>query len=63
MPLLMAKLALVIILIVLIVMINLLVKKARSEDAAIKLKKMEKLGKMTLIIALAIVILAVCVFH
>jgi len=63
MPLLMAKLALVAILIALISMINMLVKKARNGDAAVELKKMEKLGKMTLIISLAIVILAVSVFH
>lgn len=63
MPFLMAKLALVVVLIGLIVMINMLVKKARTGDAAVELKKMGKLGKMTLIISLAIVILAVCIFH
>jgi uncharacterized membrane protein len=63
MPLLMAKLALVVVLIGLIIAINMLVKKARSGDAAVELKKMATLGKMTLIIALTIVILAVCVFH
>jgi uncharacterized membrane protein len=63
MPLLMAKLTLVIILVVLIIMINQMVKKARSGDAEVQLKKMATLGKMTLIVSLAIVILAVCVFH
>lgn len=63
MPLLMAKLALVVVLIILITMINALVKKARSGDAEVHLKKMATIGKMTLIVALTIVILAVSVFH
>lgn len=63
MPLLMAKLALVAILIVLIVMINMMAKKARSGDAEAQLRKMGMIGRMTLIIALTIVILAVNVFH
>lgn len=63
MPLLMAKLALVVVLIILITMINALVKKTRSGDAEVYLKKMATIGKMTLIIALTIVILAVSVFH
>lgn len=63
MPLLMAKLALVVVLIILITMINALVKKTRSGDAEVHLKKMATIGKMTLIIALTIVILAVSVFH
>lgn len=63
MPLLIAKLTLVVILIALIIAINMLVKKARTGDAATELKKMEKLGKMTLILALVIVVLAVSVFH
>lgn len=63
MPLLMAKLALVLILIILIFAINRLTGKARAGAAERQLKKMEKLGKMTLLIALAIVVLAVLVFH
>lgn len=63
MPLLMAKLGLVLVLIVLISMINMLAKKARSGDAEVHLKKMAPIGKMTLIIALTIVVLAVLVFH
>lgn len=63
MPLLIAKLALVDVLIVLIIIINMLAKKARNGDAAVELKKMEKFGKMTLVIAITIVILAVSVFH
>ncbi|HEY5826335.1 MAG TPA: hypothetical protein VIT44_18325 [Cyclobacteriaceae bacterium] len=63
MPLLMLKLALVILLVVLITMINSLTKKAIQGNAAEYLKKMEKLGKMTLPIGLIIIILAVYIFH
>jgi uncharacterized membrane protein len=63
MPLLMTKLALVIILIALIIAINVLVKKARSGDAQVQLQKMATLGRMTLVVALTIVVLAVFVFH
>ena len=63
MPLLMVKLALVAILIVLIALINAGAKKARNGNAEIELQKMEKLGKLTLFIGLAIVIIAVNVFH
>lgn len=63
MPLLMTKLALVAILIMLIIMINMLAKKARIGDAETHLKKMATFGKMTLLVSLAIVILAVYVFH
>jgi hypothetical protein len=63
MPLLMTKLALVIILIMLIIAINILVKKARNADAGIHLQKMGVVGRMTLVVALTIVVLAVFVFH
>lgn len=63
MPLLMLKLALVMFLAALIGMINNLTRKAMQGDAATHLKKMEKLGKMTLPLSLVIVILAVYIFH
>lgn len=62
-PLLMTKFALVVILIILIFLINLAGKKAINGDAEAQFKKMEVLGKMTLVVALAIVIVAVNVFH
>jgi len=62
-PLLITKLALVFILIILIILINLAGKKAINGDAEAQFKKMEVLGKMTLVVALAIVIVAVNVFH
>ena len=63
MPLLVVKLALVAILIVLITLINIAGKKALNGDAANQLKKMGTLGKLTLIVSLAIVIVAVNIFH
>ena len=62
-PLLILKLTLVVILVVLITLINLFTKKAKNGDAEGHLKKMERLGKMTLIFGLVIVILAVYIFH
>lgn len=62
-PLLILKLILVLILVVLIILINLLTRKARESDPETQLKKMEQLGKMTLMIGLTIVILAVYIFH
>jgi uncharacterized membrane protein len=62
-PLLIIKLILVFVLAVLIVLINLLAKKTIKADAESQLKKMEVLGKMTLIVGLMIVILAVNIFH
>jgi uncharacterized membrane protein len=62
-PLLIFKLVLVVILVVLIFLINLATKKARNGDPEDQLKKMEQLGKMTLITGLAIVILAIYIFH
>jgi len=62
-PLLILKLSLVIILVLLIILINLSSGKAKKADAVGQLKKMEQLGKMTLLIGLVIVILAVYIFH
>jgi uncharacterized membrane protein len=63
MPLLIIKLSLVAILILLITLIAIATKKAKQGDAAVQLKKMEPLGKMTLLVALAIIVLAVNIFH
>lgn len=62
-PLLIAKLILVFVLAILIVLIGIRSKRAKKGDAAVELRKMEFLGKMTLIIGIIIVILAVNVFH
>ena len=62
-PLLMLKLVLVVILVILITLINLSSKKARKGDAEGQLKKMVKLGKMTLVLGVGIVILAIYIFH
>ncbi|MEQ8243575.1 hypothetical protein [Fulvivirga sp.] len=62
-PLLIVKLVLVLILILLITLINLSTKKAFNGNAQAELIKMEKFGKMTLLIGVAIVILAVYIFH
>lgn len=63
MPLLIVKLSLVAILIILISLIGAAGSKAKKGDAAVQLKKMETLGKMTLLVGIAIVIVAVNVFH
>jgi len=62
-PLLMVKLALVIVLATLISLVNVSAKKAIAGDAAAQFKKMAQLGKFTLILGIAIVILAVTIFH
>ena len=62
-PLLVVKLILVLALVVLIILIEVRSKKAQKGDAVAQLKKMESLGKMTLIIGIIIVIVAVNVFH
>ncbi|WP_460945898.1 hypothetical protein [Spirosoma daeguense] len=62
-PLLIAKLILVIVLVVLLVLIDIRTKKAKKGDAVAQLQKMETLGKITMIVGLSIVILAVLVFH
>lgn len=63
MPWLIVKLGLVAVLIILIAMINIAGKKAKLGDAENQFKKLQVLGKLTLITALAIVIVAVIVFR
>jgi uncharacterized membrane protein len=62
-PLLMAKLALVVILAALIGMISARSRRAIATNSDADLKKIEPLGKITLPIGIAIIILAVLVFH
>lgn len=62
-PLLIAKLTLVVVLVLLISLIGVFTKRAQKGNAEAQLQKMEKLGKMTLIIGLTIVVLAVYIFH
>ena len=62
-PLLMLKLVLVLVLVILIVLINLSSRKAKKGDAERQLKKMAKLGKMTLVLGVGIVILSIYIFH
>lgn len=62
-PFLILKLILVLILLILISTIGLLSKKAKRGNAREQLQKMEWLGKLTLIVGLAIVILSVYIFH
>lgn len=62
MPWLMVKLGLVLSLVVLIICINVLGGKAKTGDPEPQFKKMATLGKFTLILGLAIVIVAVKVF-
>lgn len=62
-PLLMLKLVLFFILIVLILLINQVTKKNIKNGTEDNLKGIETMGKLTLIIAIAIVILAVSIFH
>jgi uncharacterized membrane protein len=62
-PLLIVKLSLVAVLITLITLISIAGRKAKHGDAERQLKKMELLGKFTLLVGIAIVIVAVNVFH
>lgn len=62
-PLLILKSVLVLILVILIALINLAAQKAKNGDAQAQFIKMETLGKMTLIIGVIIVIVAVNIFH
>jgi uncharacterized membrane protein len=62
-PLLVVKLILVLVLVVLLILIAVRSKKAQKGDVVAQLKKMESLGKMTLVIGILIVIIAVYVFH
>lgn len=62
-PLLMAKLTLVVVLIVLIVLLNSAVGKAKKGDVERQLKKIQIMGRFSMLTAIAIVILAVLNFH
>ena len=62
-PLLMVKLALVLLLAALIGIISSNAKKARQSEPEKYLKKIEPLGKLSLLTGLIIVILAVLIFH
>jgi len=62
-PLLMVKLGLVGVLIILITLIGIAGRKAKQGDAENQLKKMEFLGKLTLLVGISIVVLAVTIFR
>lgn len=62
-PLLMIKLALVILLMILVTLIGRGAKKAAAGDAAANLMKIAPLGKLTLLVGIAIIILAIKIFH
>jgi len=62
-PLLIAKLALVIVLVVVIAWISMLTKKAKSGNEEKELKKIEGIGKISMVTALAIVVIAVLYFR
>lgn len=64
MPLLLSKLILFVLLIVFLVIINLLERKAvKIENLELEYRRMEVIGKFALSTTLAIVVLAVMVFH
>lgn len=63
MPLLIIKLILVIVLISLIILLNRFSEKAKTGDFEKQMKKIETLGKFSLLTALAIVVLAVLNFR
>jgi uncharacterized membrane protein len=63
MPYLMAKLILVLVLGALIGMLSSTAKKAQLGNAEVHLKKMEGMGKLSMLTSIAIVILAVLSFH
>lgn len=62
-PLLIAKLALVILLVVLIIMLNSAAQKAKKGDFERQMKKTETLGKISMLTAISIVVLAVLNFR
>ncbi len=62
-PLLILKLVLFVILVILILLINQKAKKNSENDGIGNLKRVEIMGKIALITAVVIVILAVSVFH
>ncbi len=63
MPLLMLKLALVIVLSALIGIISAKARKAREGDTDAQLRKIVPIGRATLVVGVLIVVLAVYVFH
>ena len=63
MPLLIAKLVLVVILLILVSRIVLIVSKAKAQNNPALLAKIRPLGKLNFLIGITIVILAVLVFH
>jgi len=62
-PLLIAKLVLVVVLIILILLLDSAAKKAQKGDLLNQLKKIQTLGKISLVTTLAILVLAVFTFH
>ncbi|HMU46774.1 MAG TPA: hypothetical protein PKC72_10425 [Chitinophagaceae bacterium] len=62
-PLLMVKLSLVVLLIVFIITNSIFISKVKKGEAAKYLPKIPVIGRLTLLTALAIVALAVSVFH
>jgi uncharacterized membrane protein len=62
-PLLIAKLALVILLVILILMLNSAASKAKSGDFEKQMKKTETLGKISMFTTISIVVLAVLNFR
>lgn len=62
-PLLILKLILVLVLVFLLVLIHKGTQKAKENEAALNLKKIEPFGKLTLLIGITIIIIAVNIFH
>lgn len=62
-PLLMLKLFLVLVLLGLIAAMNYISKKTLKQDIEIGFKKLELLGKITLVTSISIVVVAVLMFH
>jgi uncharacterized membrane protein len=57
------KLVLVLVLVILLFLIHKGTQKTKKDDAAKNLKKIEPLGKLTLLTGITIVIIAVYIFH
>lgn len=62
-PLLIAKLILVLILVALVTIISLAGAKAKAGDADAQFRKIQPIGKITLLVGVLIVLLAVSFFH
>lgn len=63
MPMLMAKLALVLTLIVTVILLSVYSRRAKNGDTEAHLKRIENLGKLSLLSGIAIVVLAVLIFR